>query len=238
MFFFNMSVRAMVGLGNPGPQYAGTRHNIGFEVVDALAAKQGVPWQTEKRWRAHTAPIVIAGQAVLLVKPQTFMNESGRCVSSVCRHFRWKVTDCVVVYDEYQIPVGQWKVSIGGGFGGHNGVADIATLLGAGFIRFRIGIGPAEKPLVSLTDFVLGRFTDPERDALTASQPKVLEGLEQIVREGPVRAMNTLNRKAKAKQPNPTKSDESENDEKLPRDGDPEHPGLHRAGGDPGRETE
>lgn len=222
-----MSVRVVVGLGNPGPHYDKTRHNIGFALVDALAAREGAQWKDQARFCAHTTSVVIAGQSVLLAKPQTFMNESGRSVGAICRYYRWEISDVCVVHDEYQLPVGQLKMSIGGGAGGHNGIRDIIAKVAAEFVRFRIGIGPSEKPQMSLTEFVLGRFTEAEQRCLEAEWPKFIEGIDLLVGDGQVRAMNTLNRKIQTK---PIKN-ESDGNEELSRHSDSEHPGIPRPGG-------
>jgi peptidyl-tRNA hydrolase, PTH1 family len=229
-----MSVRVVVGLGNPGPLYDRTRHNIGFTLVDALASREGVRWKDQARFCAHTASVVIAGQPVLLAKPQTFMNASGRAVGSLCRYHRWSPGEVCVVYDEYQLPVGQWKLSIGGGAGGHNGISDIVAKVAPDFVRFRIGIGPSEKPAMRLTDFVLGRFTDAEQGLLDIAWPRLLEGLDLLLREGPQRAMNSLNRRSKTK----SIKDESDGNETLPGHRDSEHPGLSGPGGIAGGQTE
>ncbi len=214
-----MSVRVIVGLGNPGRQYDRTRHNIGFAAVDALAARAGVSWRETGRFCAQTASVVIAGSPVLLAKPQTFMNESGRAVGALCRYHRWAASDVCVVYDEYQIPVGGAKLSIGGSHGGHNGIRDLIAVMDPEFVRYRIGIGPSEKPSASLQDFVLGRFTHAEQEALEAAWPSLLAGLDLLVREGPVQAMNTLNRRNTTQ---PTKN-ESHGNEKLSGNSHPGH---------------
>lgn len=229
-----MSVRVVVGLGNPGRQYDRTRHNIGFSLVDSLAARVGASWKDQARFCAHTTSVVIAGQSILLAKPQTFMNGSGRTVGALCRYHHWAPSEVCVVYDEYQLPVGQWKLSIGRGAGGHNGISDIIAKVAPEFVRFRIGIGPSEKPRERLTDFVLGRFAAEEQEALEAVWPKLLEGIDLLVREGPLRAMNTLNRKPKPKPIN----NESDGNKELPGHSDSQHPGLQGPGGDAGGQTE
>ncbi|MFP4281483.1 MAG: aminoacyl-tRNA hydrolase [Opitutales bacterium] len=217
-----MKVRVVVGLGNPGRHYDKTRHNIGFALVDALATREGATWRDNARFCAHTCSVVIAGRPVLLVKPQTFMNESGRAVGAVCRYHRWTADEVAVVYDEYQLPVGQLKVAMGGGAGGHNGIRDLIAKGLAGVVRIRIGIGPSEKPRTTLTDFVLGRFTAAEEQTLEQVWPNLLGGLDQVLRDGPEQAMNTLNRRPKST----TTLNESSDNAQLPGDRDSGHPGL------------
>lgn len=217
-----MTVRVVVGLGNPGRQYDKTRHNIGFALVDALAAREGALWRDNARFSAHTTTVVIAGQNILLAKPQTFMNESGRSVGAICRYHRWGAGEVCVVYDEYQLPVGQAKLSIGGGAGGHNGIRDLIAKGYPEVVRFRIGIGPSAKPQMRLTDFVLGRFAEAEEAALKEAWPELLSGLDQLLRDGPALTMNSFNRRS-----NPSsKSNESNGIEELPGHRDSEHPGV------------
>lgn len=209
-----MSVRVIVGLGNPGPRYDGTRHNVGFHVVDALAQAEGATWREDSRYRAHTATVNLNDQPVLLAKPQTFMNASGRAVGEICRFLKLQPAEVCVVYDEYQVPVGELKVSLRGGPGGHNGIGDLIRRIGAKFIRYRIGVGPEEKPAEVLTDFVLGRFTEVERARFEANLDRYLDGLRLLVARGPLLAMNTLNQRSK---PSP-KQHEPDGNEKLSRD--------------------
>jgi PTH1 family peptidyl-tRNA hydrolase len=191
-----MAVRVLAGLGNPGARYDGTRHNVGFVVLDALARQCGATWTASERFRAHTADVVIEGNPVRLVKPQAYMNCSGGVLGELFRFHKWKPEELVVAVDEYQIPVGSLKVSTGGGAGGHNGLQDIIERLGAQFIRFRIGIAPEEKPLQPMADFVLGRFNEVEQAAFTARLDDYVNGLRMLVSLGPALAMNTLNRKS------------------------------------------
>jgi len=192
-----MSVRALVGLGNPGPRYDGTRHNVGFLILDELARRKGASWKDEPRLRAQTASVILAGNTVLLVKPQTYMNESARSVSAVCRLFKWKPAEVCVAYDEYQLGVGAFKVSQRGGSGGHNGMVSLIGSMGEDFVRYRIGIGPAEKPQVTLSEFVLGQFTPEESKKLEAAIDCLIEGLIHLVAVGPLEAMNSLNKRRK-----------------------------------------
>lgn len=188
-------VRVIAGLGNPGREYDGTRHNIGFAVLDHLAAIQQVQWKSNSRFRAQTAETVLQNQTLLLVKPQTFMNASGSSLQEVCRFHRWSPKQIVVVYDEFQLPLGQIKVSLRGSAGGHNGVDDIIQRLGGDFIRYRIGIAPEERPPAPIHEFVLGKFTADETLKMNARMDALVQGLIQILEKGPLIAMNQLNQR-------------------------------------------
>lgn len=195
------SVRVIAGLGNPGRRYDGTRHNVGFEAVDRLASTHSASWQPESRFCAHAASIEIAGQPVLLLKPQTFMNASGKAIGQVCRFYKWHPASVLVVFDEFQMDLGRTKLALQGSSGGHNGVEDIIRLLGNAFPRYRIGIAPAEKTLCSMTDTVLGKFTPEETLTLANSWERILSELELIVRKGPQLAMNTINQRLQKNEP-------------------------------------
>ncbi|NBD37830.1 MAG: aminoacyl-tRNA hydrolase [Verrucomicrobia bacterium] len=199
------SVRVIAGLGNPGPRYDGTRHNIGFSAVERLAARHSAPWKEESRFCAQTASIVIDGNPALLLKPQTFMNASGKAVAAVCRYYKWAPVNVLVVYDEVQLPPGTFKLNTTGGAGGHNGLADIIQLLGRNFPRLRLGIGEKHHPEMSLTDYVLGRFSADEISRLAPRWDAILDAMELILRKGPLLAGNTLNqRKRQHERPNET----------------------------------
>jgi len=195
------SVRVIAGLGNPGSRYDGTRHNIGFAAVDQLAAAHSASWKQESRFCAHTASIEIAGHPVLLLKPQTFMNDSGKAIGNVCRFYKWQPKCVMVVVDEFQLPLGQSKMSLKGSSGGHNGIEDIVKLLGAEFPRFRIGISPAEPTRQSMTDYVLGKFTTEETKNLTTCWDRILSELELTVKQGPRLAINTINQRIQKNEP-------------------------------------
>ena len=194
-------VRVIAGLGNPGARYDGTRHNIGFAVVDHLAAAHQASWKAESRMCAHTASIEIAGRPVLLLKPQTFMNASGKAVSSVCRFFKWSPASVLVVVDEYQLPLGSTKLSLRGSAGGHNGVEDILRQLGPEFPRLRVGIAPLEPTPMSMTDYVLGKFNACEQSTLATCWEKILTAIHLVVEKGPALAINTINQRSLKHEP-------------------------------------
>lgn len=190
-----MSVSVIAGLGNPGLQYRGTRHNIGFEVVDVLAGVQGALWKEEKRFQCLLTRVQIAGAQVTLVKPQTFMNESGRSLGLLMRFLKLPVSELCVVYDDITLDVGRLKLSVSGSAGGHNGITSVLEHLGTGFIRYRIGIGGKAHPEMKLSDWVLGRYTTEEKTVLSARMPEYIKGLEYLLSEGAERAMNQFNQR-------------------------------------------
>ena len=192
-----MSVSLIAGLGNPGRDYAGTRHNLGFTVVEALAAAEGLPWKHEARFEAEVARWnVRPGVTRWLVKPQTFMNESGRALRRLLDFHHLPVDALVVAYDDLTIDAGRVKISVRGSAGGHNGVASLLAHLGSGFLRYRLGIGAPRPPEMDLKDFVLGKFSPSEQTLIDQNLNSFVDGLKLLLASGPARAMNTLNRRA------------------------------------------
>src|SRR3954471_556387 len=154
-------MKVIVGLGNPGPKYAGTRHNVGFDVIDYLAAAPGVaPFR--ERFEAFVAELKEGGEAVLLVKPLTFMNLSGRAVRQVLDFYKVPVENLLVVCDDFNLPLGKLRVRAKGSAGGQNGVKRIEQSLGTNeYARLRIGVGAAAPG--AAVDHVLGRFKPAEK---------------------------------------------------------------------------
>jgi len=150
-------LRLIVGLGNPGPEHARTRHNAGFRFVDALAAKAGVSFRLDSKLFGETAKVDIAGQPVWLLKPATYMNLSGKSVTAALRFWKFEPEQALLAHDELDLPPGTARLKFDGGHGGQNGLRDTMQLLGHGrFHRLRIGIGhPGSKDKV--TPWVLGR---------------------------------------------------------------------------------
>ncbi len=193
-----MSISLVAGLGNPGREYADTRHNIGWVVVEAWAAKLGLVWQVQPRFQAETARWDRApGQTCHLVKPLTFMNESGRAVGALAAFYKVPVGDVITVYDDLTIDLGRVKVSVQGSAGGHNGVASLLEHLGDGFIRYRLGIGPKFPPQMDLKDFVLERFTTEQSLIIANNLETYVSGLDLLLTGSVDRAMNQLNRRDK-----------------------------------------
>jgi PTH1 family peptidyl-tRNA hydrolase len=191
-----MSILLVAGLGNPGREYERSRHNLGWVAVDAYASKHGLAWKNAGAFDSLVARSELApGRTLWLVKPLTFMNESGRAVAALARYHKIAPEEVAAVYDDLTIDLGLVKVSVSGSDGGHNGVASLLEHLGTGFARFRLGIGPRHPPEMDLKDFVLAPFT---QEQLTTTQQKLtsyVQGLELLLASGPDRAMNQLNRR-------------------------------------------
>ena len=155
-----MNIKVIIGLGNPGPKFSKTRHNIGFRVVDALAEKYGGQWQTQGN--KETAEISVGDKKILLVKPLTFMNNSGEVIAALTKK-GFKADEILVVHDELELPFGQVKTKTGGSAKGHNGLKSIISYLSDAFHRIRVGIG---RPLdrVEVPDYVLEIFKEEAGD--------------------------------------------------------------------------
>ena len=191
-----MSVTLIAGLGNPGREYAGTRHNLGFTLVEALAAAEGLKWKSDSRFEAETARWdVRPGVTRLLVKPQTFMNDSGRALRALLDFHQVPVDALVVAYDDLTIDTGRVKVSVSGSAGGHNGVASLLEHLGNGFIRYRLGIGGPRPAEMDIKDYVLGKFSNEQTTLIAQQLTTFVDGLRLLLNRGPAEAMNTLNRR-------------------------------------------
>jgi peptidyl-tRNA hydrolase, PTH1 family len=191
-----MSVTLIAGLGNPGREYAGTRHNLGFTVVEALAAAEGLKWKSDSRFESETARWdVRPGVTRLLVKPQTYMNDSGRALRALLDFHKVAVETLIVAYDDLTIDLGRVKVSVRGSAGGHNGIASLLEHLGDGFIRYRLGIGSSRPPGMDIKDFVLGQFSTDQTSLLVKQLPPFVDGLRLLLARGTADAMNLLNRR-------------------------------------------
>jgi len=193
-----MSITLITGLGNPGREYRGTRHNLGFTVVDALAAAEKLSWQHEARFEAEIARWnVRPGVTRWLVKPQTFMNDSGRSLRLLLDFHKLPVESLTVAYDDLTIELGRVKVSESGSAGGHNGVISLLEQVGNGFLRYRLGIASARPAAMDLKDFVLGKFTDEEKIIIDQQLTRFVAGLRLLIESGSAIAMNSLNRREK-----------------------------------------
>lgn len=154
----------IVGLGNIGEEYDGTRHNIGFECIDSLAKTQSFDdWTNKKDLKCLLASGNIGDTRVILCKPTTYMNNSGEAVRAVSNFYKIESSNIAIVHDDLDIDFGQIRTKIGGGTAGHNGLKSLVAHLGEDFGRIRIGIGPKNPPQIDSADFVLGRFTDSEQ---------------------------------------------------------------------------
>jgi len=183
-------MKAIIGLGNPGRKYAGTRHNVGFEVVDRLAARHGIQ-VAARRCQALIGEGEIAGARVLLVKPQTYMNLSGLSLQSLSRRFRLQSQDMLVICDDTNLPLGRIRIRASGSAGGHNGLKSIIGCLGTqDFPRLRIGIGSSESDMI---DHVLSRFEPDEGPVMLVAYGRAVEAVEYILENGLEKAMNMYN---------------------------------------------
>lgn len=186
-------VKAIIGLGNPGADYADTRHNAGAWLVEAIARDSHAPLRVEKKFLGHYAKVDFAGQVVHLLNPTTFMNRSGAAVAALCQFFKLSPAELIVAHDELDIAPGTARYKQGGGHGGHNGLRDTISALGndKGFHRLRIGIGhPGDAKQV--TPYVLGRPGKAERGAIDAAIDESLATLPDALRGDWARAMNRL----------------------------------------------
>lgn len=187
------SVHLIVGLGNPGAKYARTRHNIGFLLVEALAARWGAAWREERKFEARLAAASVGGQRVLLCQPLTFMNASGMAVRMVADFHRVPIERLLVVIDDADLPLGEVRMRPSGGTGGHHGLESVEQCLGTSDyarLRFGIGRGPG---LREITGHVLGRFAPDEKPRLVAVLQRASEQVECWLRAGIQRAMNDFN---------------------------------------------
>ena len=191
-----MFISLVAGLGNPGRDYELTRHNLGWFAIDAYASKHGLSWKRAPQFDSMVARRDLGpGRALWLVKPQTFMNESGRAVAALAHYHRIEPGAVAAVYDDLTIDLGLIKVSVSGSDGGHNGVASLLEHLGTGFIRFRLGTGPKQPPEMDLKDFVLAHFTSDQLTLIQQKTDTYVQGLDLLLVSGADRAMNKLNRR-------------------------------------------
>jgi PTH1 family peptidyl-tRNA hydrolase len=185
-------VKLVVGLGNPGRKYAGTRHNVGFEIVDVVADRHGLTWESAPadavmaKWRSAGA---------LLVKPLTFMNLSGHAVGELLRYFKIELQDLLVVVDEVQLELGRLRARPNGSAGGHNGLKSIIAQLGTEeFARLRFGVGRGDSRR-DLADHVLATFEVDERKIVADAISRAADAVETFVAEGIAAVMNKYNRR-------------------------------------------
>ena len=185
-------MRVIVGLGNPGDRFKGSRHNVGFQCLDAIAKKWGIPAR-ERRAKAVLGRGHFAGQEVVLAKPRTFMNNSGEGISYLLTRFGAKPEDLVVIYDERALPLGRLRIRSQGSDAGHNGVRSIISALHTeAFPRIRVGIGNPPEGQDSVP-FVLGRFTAQELIVISQTIEDVVAAVESILEENIDIAMNHFN---------------------------------------------
>ncbi len=189
-------IRLVVGLGNPGPEYAGTRHNVGFAVVDSLAAQWGLTWEQSKSWQALWAK----GPQAILVKPLSYMNRSGYPLHAVAQFYKIAPAEMLVVLDDMALELGRLRLRPGGGTGGHNGLESIIVQFGTEDIpRLRVGIGAA--PREGATDYVLGRFFEEEKAVVQTAVARAADAVKCAIDNGLLSAMNQFNKNPEPDRP-------------------------------------
>lgn len=189
----------VVGLGNPGPRYLDTRHNVGFLVVDVLARRASVSMDREQS-RAKVAKATVADKPVVLVKPQKFMNLSGGPVQAARDFYKVPVEEVIVVHDDVDLPTGDVRVKRGGGHGGHNGLRDLIAHGGAEFVRVRVGVGRPPEGW-DTADYVLGRWSSDEDAGLGQTTDRAADAVEHVVRHGVQAAMQNYNTRPRDRDP-------------------------------------
>ena len=182
-------LRLVAGLGNPGLQYSGTRHNVGFMVIDQLAEKKGVTLSRSAAWSSELGK----WGDILLIKPLTYMNRTGEVIGRFAHYFKVQSEEILVIADDAALPVGRLRLRPTGSDGGHNGLKSIIVHLGENFMRLRVGIGPSSDA-EPLTDHVLGEFDRSEKPAIDRAIERAAEAIEEVARNGIVSGMNNYNR--------------------------------------------
>ncbi len=183
----------IVFLGNPGPRYEFTRHNAGFMAAEAMAREKNLSIN-KLRFKSLTASCTIGGQAVLLMKPQTFMNLSGEAVRQAAAFYKVAPEHVLVISDEISLPIGKLRIRTKGSAGGHNGLKDIIAKLGTqDFPRIRIGVGAPPHPDYDMADWVLSTFKNQDAEDMKAAALRAAQAAECYITQGPERAMNLFN---------------------------------------------
>ena len=183
----------VVGLGNPGSQYDGTRHNAGFAVADELARRGGFAIQRVK-FKALTAAAQVGGQGVLVMKPVTYMNLSGEAVGEAARFYKLAPDHVLVVSDDVDLPLGKLRLRVGGSAGGHNGLKSIIQHLGSDqFPRLKVGVGGKPHPDYDLADWVLGKLQGEDKKVMDEAVKRAADAVECFLKDGPQKAMNQFN---------------------------------------------
>lgn len=183
----------IAGLGNPGKKYVNSRHNVGFDTLDAVAAKYNIDVKKVK-FNGIYGEGNIAGEKVVLVKPQTFMNLSGECVRDFKNWYKVENDQIIIIYDDISLPLGKMRIRPKGSAGGHNGIKSIIYQTGSEvFPRIKIGVGSPENPDYDLADYVLGHFSKAEVDVLVPVAVKAAEAVAEIIKNGTEKAMSVYN---------------------------------------------
>lgn len=183
----------VVGLGNVGDKYEGTRHNVGFEVADELGERGNFPIQRLKH-KSLTHSAEIAGARVLVMKPVTFMNLSGEAVGDAAKFYKIPPERVLIICDDVSLPLGKLRIRKGGSAGGHNGLKNIIAHLGTDqFPRLKVGVGEKPHPDYDLVDWVLGKFHGEDRKVMDAAVKRAADGVECVLKDGCDKAMNRFN---------------------------------------------
>ena len=183
----------IVGLGNPGREYVGTRHNIGFEVIDALCSKHDIKLSKEK-FRAVFGDGIIAGEKVIVAKPQTYMNLSGESVREIADWYKIDSEHIIVIYDDISLPTGKLRIREKGSAGGHYGIKNIIYQLQTDvFPRIKVGTGMPDNPDYDIKDYVLGKFSKEETEILIKTAVRAVLATEEIIANDAKSAMNKYN---------------------------------------------
>jgi PTH1 family peptidyl-tRNA hydrolase len=190
-------LKLVVGLGNPGPEYARTRHNVGFLVADRLARALGADFDT-KKFAAELAEARAGGERVWIMKPQTFMNHSGEAVGAALRFWKLELADLLVVHDDLELEPFRIQLKVGGGHGGNNGVKSVNAHVGSPeYARVRVGVG-RPPPAMDPADYVLGKWPKASETELEDCVERATEAARLCVELGATKAMNQVNRRGRA----------------------------------------
>jgi peptidyl-tRNA hydrolase, PTH1 family len=188
------AIQLVVGLGNPGEQYARTRHNAGFWVLDAWARELTVALKPQAKFLGATARVTVGTREVWLLKPTTFMNHSGEAIKALCEYYQLAAEAVLVVHDELDLNVGTVRLKFAGGHGGHNGLRDVTRLIGERYWRLRVGIDhPGSKELV--LPYVLGNPRPDEQALLSAAVTRAVGAVDECCRGAPADVMTLFNRR-------------------------------------------
>lgn len=184
----------IAGLGNPTPQYAATRHNIGFDAITRICDDNNISL-TAKKYKALIGQGILGGEKVILAQPQTYMNNSGESIAEIAGYYKLAPEDIIIIYDDISLPVGQLRIRGKGSAGGHNGIKSIIQCLGSeNFLRIKIGVGSKPEKW-DLADFVLSRFLDEENVIIREALGEAAKACECIISQGMQSAMNKYNGK-------------------------------------------
>ncbi len=178
-------MKLIIGLGNPGDDYISTRHNLGFMALDHLASKWGVHLSVQSKMKAEIAATMYRGETIILAKPQTFMNLSGRAVDKIIKYYKLSPDDIWVISDDLDLDFGTVRLRVGGSSGGHNGLKDIIEQIGEDFVRIRIGIKNDKSGVVPTEKFVLERFSKAEQSKIESVIDSSVELIEKSLIDGP-----------------------------------------------------